>query len=33
VIHPADTRDVLGLALSVCANAPLRERRKPVFRM
>ena len=33
VIHPTDTRDVLGLALSVCANAPLRERRKPVFRM
>jgi 3-methylcrotonyl-CoA carboxylase beta subunit len=33
VIHPTDTRDVLGLALSVCANAPLRDRRKPVFRM
>jgi 3-methylcrotonyl-CoA carboxylase beta subunit len=33
VIHPTSTRDVLGLALSVCANAPLRERRKPVFRM
>jgi 3-methylcrotonyl-CoA carboxylase beta subunit len=33
VIHPARTRDVLGLALSVAANAPLRERRKPVFRM
>ena len=33
VIHPTRTRDVLGLALSVCANAPLAERRKPVFRM
>jgi 3-methylcrotonyl-CoA carboxylase beta subunit len=33
VIHPTSTRDVLGLALSAAANAPLRERRKPVFRM
>jgi 3-methylcrotonyl-CoA carboxylase beta subunit len=33
VIHPTRTRDVLGLALSVCANAPLAQRRKPVFRM
>jgi 3-methylcrotonyl-CoA carboxylase beta subunit len=33
VIPPEATRDVLGLALSACANAPLRERRKPVFRM
>jgi 3-methylcrotonyl-CoA carboxylase beta subunit len=33
VIHPASTRDVLGLALSVCANAPLAGRRSPVFRM
>ena len=33
VIHPTRTRDVLGLALAVCANAPLAERRKPVFRM
>jgi 3-methylcrotonyl-CoA carboxylase beta subunit len=33
VIHPTSTRDVLGLALSASANAPLRERRKPVFRM
>ncbi|MDX6536150.1 MAG: 3-methylcrotonyl-CoA carboxylase beta subunit, partial [Gaiellales bacterium] len=33
VIHPASTRDVLGLALSAGANAPLRARRKPVFRM
>jgi 3-methylcrotonyl-CoA carboxylase beta subunit len=33
VIHPRDTRDILGLALSVCGNAPLKERRKPVFRM
>jgi 3-methylcrotonyl-CoA carboxylase beta subunit len=33
VIAPQSTREVLGLALSVAANAPLRERRKPVFRM
>jgi 3-methylcrotonyl-CoA carboxylase beta subunit len=33
VIDPRSTRDVLGLALSVCANAPLGPRRKPVFRM
>ena len=33
VIKPTQTRDVLGLALSACANAPLAERRKPVFRM
>jgi 3-methylcrotonyl-CoA carboxylase beta subunit len=33
VIEPTSTRDVLGLALSVCSNAPLAERRKPVFRM
>jgi 3-methylcrotonyl-CoA carboxylase beta subunit len=33
VIDPRSTRDVLGLALSVAANAPLGERRKPVFRM
>jgi 3-methylcrotonyl-CoA carboxylase beta subunit len=33
VIHPTSTRDVLGLALSVCANAPLGERMKPLFRM
>jgi 3-methylcrotonyl-CoA carboxylase beta subunit len=33
VIHPAMTRDVLGLALSACANAPLGARRKPLFRM
>ncbi|HEX4106763.1 MAG TPA: carboxyl transferase domain-containing protein [Solirubrobacteraceae bacterium] len=33
VIDPRSTRDVLGLALSACANAPLAERRKPVFRM
>jgi 3-methylcrotonyl-CoA carboxylase beta subunit len=33
VIPMTSTRDVLGLALSVCANAPLGERRKPVFRM
>jgi 3-methylcrotonyl-CoA carboxylase beta subunit len=33
VIHPTSTRDVLGLALSVCAGGPLAERQKPVFRM
>src|SRR5258705_11173496 len=33
VIRPEMTRDVLGLALSACANAPLGPRRKPVFRM
>jgi 3-methylcrotonyl-CoA carboxylase beta subunit len=33
VIAPETTRDVLGLALSVCANAPLGPRRKPLFRM
>jgi 3-methylcrotonyl-CoA carboxylase beta subunit len=33
VIDPRTTRDVLGLSLSVAANAPLGPRRKPVFRM
>jgi len=33
VIDPLDTRRVLGLALGVCANAPLGETRAPVFRM
>jgi 3-methylcrotonyl-CoA carboxylase beta subunit len=33
VIPPESTRDVLGLALSTCANAPLGPRRKPLFRM
>ena len=33
VIDPMDTRRVLGLALSVCANAPLAQRQAPVFRM
>ncbi len=33
VIDPRSTRDVLGLALSTCANAPLADRLKPVFRM
>lgn len=33
VIDPLSTRDVLGLALSTCANAPLSERRAPVYRM
>ncbi|WP_316317395.1 carboxyl transferase domain-containing protein, partial [Clavibacter michiganensis] len=33
VIEPADTRQVLGLALTACANAPLGEPRFGVFRM
>ena len=33
VIDPADTRTVLGLALSIAANAPLAEPRFGVFRM
>ncbi|HZV75530.1 MAG TPA: carboxyl transferase domain-containing protein [Conexibacter sp.] len=33
VIDPLDTRRVVGLALGACANAPLAERRAPVFRM
>ena len=33
VIDPLATRDVVGLALSACANAPLRDVQRPVFRM
>ena len=33
VIDPADTRQVLGLALTACANAPLRDVGYGVFRM
>ena len=33
VIDPLDTRRTLGLALGACSNAPLAERRTPVFRM
>jgi len=33
VIEPGATRDVVGLALSVCANAPLGPIVRPVFRM
>ena len=33
VIDPADTRTVLGLALSACAHAPLDDPRFGVFRM
>ena len=33
VIEPGVTRDVVGLALSVCANAPLGPIVRPVFRM
>jgi 3-methylcrotonyl-CoA carboxylase beta subunit len=33
VIDPMDTRTVLGLALSACANAPIPEPRYGVFRM
>jgi len=33
VIDPLRTRDVVGLALSACANAPLGPVQRPVFRM
>ncbi len=33
VIDPADTRDVLGLAISASLNAPIEETRYGVFRM
>lgn len=33
VVDPVDTRRVLGLALSACANAPLGQRASPMFRM
>ncbi|MGI8731144.1 MAG: acyl-CoA carboxylase subunit beta [Solirubrobacteraceae bacterium] len=33
IIDPLSTRDVVGRALSVCANAPLGEPRRPVLRM
>jgi 3-methylcrotonyl-CoA carboxylase beta subunit len=33
IIDPLDTRTVLGLALSVCANAPLQPVSYGVFRM
>jgi 3-methylcrotonyl-CoA carboxylase beta subunit len=33
IIGPVDTREVLGLALSVCANAPLEPVSYGVFRM
>ena len=33
IIDPADTRTVLGLSLSACANAPIPEWRPGVFRM
>jgi len=33
VIDPRETRDVLGLALSAAANAPLDDIRYGVFRM
>ncbi len=33
ILDPAETRRVLGLALSVCLNAPLQETRFGVFRM
>jgi 3-methylcrotonyl-CoA carboxylase beta subunit len=33
VIDPLSTRDTVGLALSVCANAPLGGQRRPVLRM
>ncbi|HPV07861.1 MAG TPA: hypothetical protein PLD57_12355, partial [Aggregatilineales bacterium] len=33
ILDPAQTRRVLGLALSVCLNAPIEETRYGVFRM
>ena len=33
VIDPADTRDVLGLAIAASLNAPIEETRYGVFRM
>jgi 3-methylcrotonyl-CoA carboxylase beta subunit len=33
IIDPRSTRDVVGRALSACANAPLGELRRPVLRM
>jgi 3-methylcrotonyl-CoA carboxylase beta subunit len=33
IIEPAQTRDVLGLALSATYNAPMQEPRMGVFRM
>jgi 3-methylcrotonyl-CoA carboxylase beta subunit len=33
VIDPLTTRDVVGLALSACANAPLGAHQRPVLRM
>ncbi|GAB4327045.1 MAG: propionyl-CoA carboxylase [Candidatus Zixiibacteriota bacterium] len=33
IIDPAETRQVIALALSACLNAPIRESRAPVYRM
>jgi len=33
VIDPLATRDIVGLALSACANAPLGPIERPVLRM
>ena len=33
ILEPAKTRDALGLAFSVCLNAPTPETDWPVFRM
>jgi acetyl-CoA carboxylase carboxyltransferase component len=33
IIDPASTRDVLGLALSACFNAPIPDQKYGVFRM
>lgn len=33
ILDPVETRQVLGLALAVCANAPMRETKYGVFRM
>jgi 3-methylcrotonyl-CoA carboxylase beta subunit len=33
IIEPADTRDVLGMSLAACANAPIEDTTFGVFRM
>jgi acetyl-CoA carboxylase carboxyltransferase component len=33
ILDPAETRQVLGLALAVCMNAPQRETKFGIFRM
>jgi 3-methylcrotonyl-CoA carboxylase beta subunit len=33
ILDPADTRDVLGLSLAICANAPIADPKPGVYRM